>query len=813
MLTSQSAFAELCSMIRRKGAFVFCLLMCAIGLSVSASAQEAAPAPRIKGPLRDLLKSPRGASPASVPNVVASVDRQAASVANSGAKQIVIHNFVSPQYGSYPALGVIRDSEGNLYGTTNGAYSDIGGGGTNNAGVVFKIDTCGNQTVLYSFTGGVDGSSPNGVILDSLGNLYGTASGGGASGNGVVYKLDRSGHETVLYSFTGGADGANPNNVILDWKGNLYGTASGGGASGAGVVFKIDTTGKETTLYTFTGGNDGAYPNFNVYLDSFGNLYGTTNNGGAAPGGSGFGVVFKVDSSGHETVLYTFMGGNDGAYPNGVNRDFKGNLYGAASAGGPSGAGVVYKVDPSGNETVLYAFTGGNDGSSPSAAVTRDLVGNLYSTTAVGGANGLGVVFKLDPSGHETVLHTFMRGLDGDQPDGAGVVLDSFGNLYGTLAFGGAGGQGVVYKMDASGNETVLYAFPGPVGGQYPRANGVIFGSNGHLYGATNYGGRLGHGLLYEMDLGGDEKVLYNFDLFTANGFGQPDQGIIRDSDGNLYGATFIGQASAGYGYGVVYKVDTAGHATALHNFTNGADGSYPNNVIRDSKGNLYGTAENGGTSGAGVVFKIDPSGNETVLYNFTGGNDGGFPFGSLFRDSAGNLYGTTNGGGASGAGVVFKLDTSGNETVLHTFTGQADGGYPLGGVILDSLGNLYGAAQAGGASDSGVVYKIDPSGNQTVLYSFTGGADGAIPGWVELTRDSAGNLYGTTVFGGASGSGVVFKVDPQGNETVLHSFTGGADGAMPYAGVALGPSGNLFGTTPFGGQTNGGVVYEIKQQ
>jgi uncharacterized repeat protein (TIGR03803 family) len=236
---------------------------------------------------------------------------------------------------------------------------------------------------------------------------------------------------------------------------------------------------------------------------------------------------------------------------------------------------------------------------------------------------------------------------------------------------------------------------------------------------------------------------------------------VIRDSAGNFYGTTFIGQADVGYGYGVVYKVDTAGHSTVLHNFTGGADGGNPyGGVILDSKGNVYGTASDGGASGDGVVFKIDTSGQETVLYSFTGGSDGGFPYGSIIGDSAGNLYGTTNGGGASGAGVVFKVDLSGSETVLHSFTGGADGGYPL---------------------------------------------------WVVLARDSAGDLYGTTSSGGTANAGVVFKVDSSGHESVLHSFTGGADGGSPYAGVILGPEEQLYGATAFGGRANVGVVFEIK--
>ena len=810
--SSGRVFADLagairpCAAARRKVALALCPALCTLGLGVSASAQEAAPVPNSKEfMLPKFVNRPHLAYPA------AGVLRRSASAQDaapaSNAKEVVLHNFASPRRGAYPDWGLIRDSAGNLYGTTNGSYSDVGGGGTNNAGVVFEVDIFGNETVLYSFTGGADGSSPNGVIRDSAGNLYGSTAAGGGSNAGVVFKLDPTGHETVLYSFTGGADGGNPaGGVVRDSAGNLYGVTESGG-NGAGVVFKVDPTGHETVLYGFTGGADGGAPN-PVILDSAGNLYGTTTFGGT----SNAGVVFKVDPTDQETVLYSFTGGNDGGYSDaGVIRDSKGNLYGTTSGGGAPGAGVVFKVDPTGHETVLYAFTGGNDGNSPFAGLIRDTAGNLYGTTGFGGTADLGVVFKLDKSGNETVLHTFMRGVDGDQPDLAGVIRDESGNLYGTTAFNGAGGQGTVYKLDPNGNVTVLYAFPGKRDGQHVYNNGLIFAGDGELCGSAFYGGKTGFGVVYQLD-GHHEKVLYSFANFTANGFGQPTGGVIRDWAGNFYGTTFHGQADVGGGYGVVYQVDTAGHATVLHNFTNGADGGFPyGGVIRDWKGNLYGTTNQGGASNAGVVFKIDESGVLTVLYTFTGGADGGYPLGGVILDSKGNLYGTTNGGGASGAGVVFKIDTSGNETVLYSFTGGADGGFPLAGVILDSKGNLYGTTNGGGASNAGVVFKVDTSGNETVLYSFTGGADGGSPLWVVLARDSAGNLYGTTVAGGASNAGVVFKVDPTGRETVLYSFTGGDDGGNPYVGVILGPEGNLYGTADSGGASNAGVVFEIK--
>jgi uncharacterized repeat protein (TIGR03803 family) len=241
----------------------------------------------------------------------------------------------------------------------------------------------------------------------------------------------------------------------------------------------------------------------------------------------------------------------------------------------------------------------------------------------------LGVVFKVDTSGNETVLHTFKRGLTGNQPDLAGVILDSVGNLYGTTAFGGAGGQGAVYKLDTSGNATVLYAFPGAKDGQYPYNAGVIFASDGQLYGTTFYGGKAGAGVVYQLDGNGNETVLYSFAHSTANGFGQPTGGVIRDSEGNFYGTTFIGQADVGYGYGVVYKVDTAGHATVLHNFTGGADGGNPyGGVIRDSPATSTGLPAVAAHRVRASFSKIDTSGHETVLYSFTGGADGGYPYG-----------------------------------------------------------------------------------------------------------------------------------------------------------------------------------------
>jgi len=198
--------------------------------------------------------------------------------------------------------------------------------------------------------------------------------------------------------------------------------------------------------------------------------------------------------------------------------------------------------------------------------------------------------------------------------------------------------------------------------------------------------------------------------------------------------------------------------------------------VIADTRGNLYGTTSTGVVANAGVVYKVDSTGRQTALYSFTGGADGGNPNAGVVRDPEGNLYGTTCCGGTAGAGVVYKVDTSGKETVLYSFTGGADGSDPVG-VILDSAGDLYGATWSGGSANAGLLYKLDTAGNETVLYDFTGGADGANPR-PSLIRDSAGNLYGTAAGGGAEHDGVVFKLNTTGHLIVLHNFRGGTDGS-----------------------------------
>jgi len=358
---------------------------------------------------------------------------------------------------------------------------------------------------------------------------------------------------------------------------------------------------------------------------------------------------------------------------------------------------------------------------------------------------------------------------------------------------------------------TVLHTFHGRPDGVSPSASPIL-DSSGNLYGTTSFGGRHFNGTAFKVTPGGKETVLYSFVGVYGEWPGTP---LLRDEQGTLYGTTGAGGVHRD---GTVFRLNGKGNERVLFNFSNRTGGG-PNSLIRDAEGNLYGTLETDGCYSCGAVFKLTPAGKMHVLYTFTGGQDGGSPIGNLVRDSAGNLYGTTWYGGdmncaeGQGCGTVFKLDPAGHETVLHAFAGSPnDGEGPRGG-WLDKNGTFYGATSLGGSGSAcelgcGMVYKLDPDGTETVLYDFTGeGGDGDYPvGGVTL--DDVGNVYGATLDGrGGQNPGAIFLVDPTGKETILHTFTGSPDGAGPN-GVTLDGKGNIFGTTEAGGDPNCGGPY-----
>jgi uncharacterized repeat protein (TIGR03803 family) len=395
---------------------------------------------------------------------------------------------------------------------------------------------------------------------------------------------------TVLYSFGASTtDGVNPLGLILGTDGNFYGTTHSGGSYSAYYIGEPMT---------------------------------------APPIGAG--TVFKITPAGMETVLHSF--GNtstgDGAFPQaGLIQGTDGNLYGTTNSGGAIGAGTVFKITPAGVETVLHSFSyaPSTDGDSPIAGVIQGTDGNFYGTTNSGGSNGTGTVFKITPAGVESVLYSFgATSTDGTFPGsgsnadgifiGGGLTLATDGTFYGTTTFGGSftsppvpggppAGGGAVYTITPAGVETVLHSFStsSTNGSTFP--SGLIQGTDGNFYGTTAGGGANDQGTFFFISPAGVETVLYSFGASSTDGAG-PSTGVIQGTDGNFYGTTARGGAIGG---GTVFKITAAGLETVLHSFsTSSTSGStFPSRLIQGTDGNFYGTTSSGGSNSNGTIFKI----------------------------------------------------------------------------------------------------------------------------------------------------------------------------------------------------------------
>jgi len=366
------------------------------------------------------------------------------------------------------------------------------------------------------------------------------------------------------------------------------------------------------------------------------------------------------------TTIYNFEGSPDGALPfAGVIQDKTGNIYGTTSYGGAFNAGSVFKVNASGTEETLYSFTGGTDGNTPYGALTLDKFGNLYGTTYVGGSYNLGVIFKVDPTGNETVLHHFAGG-DSDGCYPSGKLVGSKGAFYGTTSLCGATFQGVIFKLNKKWQLTVVHSFSGSDGAN-PFYGGLLKDKAGNFYGVTDYGGNLtcpgglGCGVVYQLDQQGTLNVLYRFAGGATDGC-SPLGSVVMDKSGDLFGITNGCGAS---NYGTVWHLSN-GAESVIHHFAGAPfDGARPvAGLVRDSKGNLYGVTEDGGSTscggvGCGAVYRLGRDGTLKLLHSFSY-SDGATPDGELFRGPSGKLFGTTYFGGSnscgSGCGSVWSL-------------------------------------------------------------------------------------------------------------------------------------------------------------
>jgi uncharacterized repeat protein (TIGR03803 family) len=849
-----------------------------------------------------------------------------------------LHSFDDTD-GAIPYGGLCLGKDGFFYGTAyfGGIYGD---------GEVFRTTSAGAFSISTSLNGD-DGEFPvAGMVQGSDGNFYGTTLEGGDFGDGTLFRVTPSGVLTTLVSFDG-ASGADPSAVLtIGSDGDLYGTTEVGGTYGGGTVFKMTLSGDFTRLYSFTGGDDGAIPVAGVVQAADGNFYGTTYEYGAY----GFGTVYEITSSGVFTPLYSFTGGADGGSPwGGLVQSSDGNLYGTTTSEGAYGFGTVFQIAPTGSLATLAQFDG-YVGADPSAALMQGKDGSLYGTTESGGADDVGTIFRLSISG---ALQITGQPADQEVNSGAtalfsvatfggapvsyqwqqfGVNLTNGGGISGantanltisnasdsdsafysvvvsnavssvtsdealleviysppsittqpasqmveagmTASFtvAAAGDQPISYQWQEnginltdggfiSGSSTIsltisnveltnagtysvivsdpihavpsanatltvvpvtppgastssLHLFSGNSDGAFPYA-GLAESRDGNLYGTAESGGSEFYGDIFRVSLAGTFTTLYDFTSGTSGA--NPHGGLTLAANGELYGTTTYGGAN---GDGSIFSLSTSPVAVRfLYFFEDGNDGSLPiDTMVQGSNGKFYGTAEEGGSNTFGSVFQVSVAGAITFLtplYGFTGGNDGGYPYAGVIQGRDGNLYGTTLEDGVHGYGTVFSLKTNSTLTTLAAFDGN-DGAYLYAGVIQGANGDLYGCTYEGGSNEYGTVFSLSTGGTLTTLFSF-GFTNGGYP-VASLVQGTDGNLYGTTSSGGVGGQGTAFRITTNGTLTTLLSFDG-LNGAEPGAALLQASDGSFYGTTvqggagfnPSAGAGGNGVIFKL---
>lgn len=550
--------------------------------------------------------------------------------------------------------------------------------------VTVQTQPVGEACTVAGGTGTIQSASAANVVVTCLDQAYpvgGTISGLTGSGMVLANGSDTIAPKPGASSFTMPTpvtySSAYAVTVQAQPPGLTCTVNNGAGTMGSAAVTNIGITCSVNT-YTVSGTISGLTTSALVLL----------NNGGDATTTGVNATQFTMNTA----VAY------GSAYAIAVQSEPTGLVCPVSNGAGTMGPAAVTSVSIAcvSNFTLLYSFAGGSDAADPYHTLIQDSDGTFYGTTLTGGVNNTGAVFKITPSGTETVFYSFTS------TPYSGLTEGSDNNIYGTTAGGGTSGRGTVFRITPSGTETVLFSFPAGSSDPY---TGLIQGSDGNFYGTTGAGGTNDDGTVFRITPSGTETVLHAFAKTGTDGQ-TPYAGLIQGSDGNLYGTTYFGGSN---GFGTVFKVTLAGTETVLYSFGAGNDGQHPYaGVIQGSDGNLYGTTYQGGTSGLGTVYKITPGGTETVLHSFVGGNsDGASPEAGVIQGTDGNLYGNTLQGGAAGLGTVFKFTPGGVETILHVFAGSSDGANPSANLVQGTDGNLYGSTGAGGVGGYGTFFKV----------------------------------------------------------------------------------------------------------
>ena len=633
----------------------------------------------------------------------------------------------------------------------------------------------------------------------------------------LLATLPSRGAYQSLHTFGDAAHAARgPMSGLVDGgDGFYYGVSQYGITVNAGTVFRVRADGSGyAVIYSFAPffpGPGGGLETYSRLTVANGRLFGTRS---ASFVGYATNVVYSVATNGGSyTVLHTFGGTGDGHTPGGgLVADGSGTLYGVTPDGGSRGAGVIYKMQTDGTGYALlkdfdYAT---NSAQGPIGELVLDGNHFLYGVTDAGGSgtNG-GTVFrlKIDGSGY-LKLHDFNTVAGDGRTPLTGLALSAGGTLYGVTGNGGTNDSGTIFKLNTDGTGYAkLHEFAADYSDVLSPDEPLTVGADGLIYGACQYGGPYYEGGIFKIAPDGSGySLIYTCGL--ADNSEAPVGGVLRLASGVLLGE----QQGGDPGRGAIYRLqpDGTGFTNVVSFVDAGGDGFQPQSGLTvGTDGFLYGTTFLGGAKLGGTIYKIPAHGtNLTLLHSFRAVlvNDGFGPLAAPVAYPDGFLYGTTSAGGTNGGGILYKIHPDGSGYVhLRDFTGGTnDGGSPQAELVFGGDGNIYGTTVAGGANNLGVIFKISRDGTGfSVLHYFTGGNDGSSPA-AALTPGSDGYFYGVTQGGGSLQGGTVFKIrsDGSGFQT-LYAFDGymfSYDGVAPNRALVFGTNGLLYGTTPAGG-------------
>jgi len=627
------------------------------------------------------------------------------------------------------------------------------------------------------------------------GAFYGTTSYGGAMNHGTIYRVSANGVVTTLADLDTSIGLSPKGELVQGPDGSWYGTAVYGGDANLGTIFKLTPAGQLIRLHSFSG-LDGAYPLAGLCFGADGALYGVTSSGGI----TNHGELFKITTDGSLTGLHSFDEALLGGYPSyTLTLAPDGSLYGTTNGGGSSGYGTVFKYTTDGQFSQVVSMTDAI--AEPSSPLTIGPDGNFYGTTAKGSTRKTlnGTIYKVTPSGTLTMIAGFLYPTKASRYGGgpAGrLALGPDGNFYGITTNNLLYSQGrdaELYRVTPSGALTKLKAFWYEQG--YVAAiPGVVFGPDGAIYGGITAGGSTGGGELYRMTLDGSYSDFADFAQCSL-GCGMSSVPTLG-ADGALYGMT----DSA-----TLYRV-SGGAYQAIATFTE-AQVTKPSKLTLGLDGNLYGVGEHGGKSGNGSVFRVTATGKITTLASFDYTN-GTIPDAPPVFGPDGALYGGTLGGGTSYGGVLYKLSnpTASSSasmvlTVLDNLS-TATGTGIIEPLTLAADGNFYGTTLWGGASDFGIVFRLTPSGVMTTLGSTN-------LTFSPLKSGPDGALYGLSQAGGSADEGTIFRVGLDGSVQTLFSFDGITTGGVPNGDFVISGTGILYGVTESGGSGTG-LVFQF---